>query len=141
MPKKSHNKLELMENIINLGSSNEEITIYNLTKKINQKMKQCSAEKHYVGEQTISDIIKELEKIGCLTLKYKEITKTGKEKKIYKLNNDSLKIFKIYKNNYQTIHKIIRMLNELNFNSDEEDSATVVIQILLNYINYKSKPR
>ncbi|WP_048197525.1 hypothetical protein [Methanocaldococcus sp. FS406-22] len=135
MPKKLHNKLELMEEVINLGIKGEEITIYNITRKINQKMKYSElSEKHYVGEQTISDIIKELEKIGCLRLKSKEKTKIGKEKKVYELTKDSLKIFKIYRGYYQIIHKIIRMLNELNL-CDEDKEA--FLQILSNCIKYK----
>ncbi|AIJ06211.1 transcriptional regulator, AsnC family [Methanocaldococcus bathoardescens] len=134
MPRKLHNKLELMEEIINLGINGEEITIYNITRKINQKMKYNKIEKHYVGEQTISDIIKELERIGCLKLKSKEMTKIGKEKKIYELTNDALKIFQIYAKYYQTIHKIIRMLNELNLCDEDKE---IFLQILSNYAKRK----
>ncbi|WP_245527795.1 hypothetical protein [Methanocaldococcus fervens] len=106
MPKKLHNKLELMKEVIELGVKGEEITVYNIIRKINQKMKHNKLSvKHYVGEQTISDIIKELEKIGCLKLKSKEMTKIGKEKKIYELTDEAVKILKIYEKHYQTIHK------------------------------------
>ncbi|WP_457613240.1 hypothetical protein [Methanocaldococcus sp.] len=133
MPKKLHNKLELMGEIINLGVKGEEITIYNITRKINQKMKHSElSEKHYVGEQTISDIFKELERIGCLKLKSKEKTKLGKEKKIYELTEDAIKILKIYEKYYQPIHKIIKILNELNL--DNEDKK-ILLKILSNIIN------
>ncbi|ACX73579.1 hypothetical protein Metvu_1728 [Methanocaldococcus vulcanius M7] len=132
MPKKLHNKLELMEEIIDLGIKGEEITIYNITKKINKKIKYKKIEKHYVGEQTISDIFKELERIGCLKLKSKEKTKFGKEKKIYGITEDAIKILKIYEKYYQPIHKIIKTLNELNL--DNEDKK-ILLKILSNMIN------
>jgi DNA-binding PadR family transcriptional regulator len=119
MPKKFHNKLELMEEILNLGKCGEEITIYNITKKINQNIKKLNIEnkKRYIGEQTISDAIKELKKINCLDIKSVEKSKTGKEKKIYIITKDSEKIFDTYVKNYHIIHKILKLLNNLDLNS------------------------
>ena len=134
MPKKIHDKLKIMEEIIELGKKGEELTIYNITKKLNQSLRESykhlkwdDIEKHYIKEQTISNAINELKKLNCIEIKSIERTKTGKEKKIYVLKENSEKIFEIYKRNYLKIHKIIKILKSDNV-SDEE--LEIIINIL-----------
>ena len=38
MPKKVHDKLKIMEYILTLGNKGDELTIYNITKKLNQNI-------------------------------------------------------------------------------------------------------
>ncbi|EHP86946.1 hypothetical protein [Methanotorris formicicus] len=134
MPKKIHDKLKIMEEILILGKKGEELTIYNITKKLNQNIKNLKCvdiEKHYIKEQTISDAINELRKLNCLEIKSTERTKTGKEKKIYKLTENSEKIFEIYKKNYSKIHKILKIMKSDGISDDELDVVIFILKRLL----------
>ncbi|AEF95751.1 hypothetical protein [Methanotorris igneus] len=134
MPKKVHDKLKIMEDILILGKKGEELTIYNITKKLNQNIKNLKCvdiEKHYIKEQTISDAINELKKLNCLEIKSIEKTKTGKEKKIYKLTENSEKIFEIYKKDYSKIHKILKIMRSDEISDDELDIIIFILKRLL----------
>jgi DNA-binding PadR family transcriptional regulator len=137
MPKKVHDKLKIMEYILTLGNKGDELTIYNITKKLNQNIKNLKSIDienhyvHYVKEQTISNALKELKKLNCLEVKSIEKTKTGKEKKIYKLTENSEKIFEVYKKNYLKIHKILNVIKSEEISNDELDTISFIIKRLL----------
>ncbi|WP_421077565.1 hypothetical protein Mjas_07595 [Methanothermococcus sp. Ax23] len=137
MPKKVHDKLKIMEYILTLGNKGDELTIYNITKKLNQNIKNLKSidienhYAHYVKEQTISNALKELKKLNCLEVKSIEKTKTGKEKKIYKLTENSEKIFEVYKKNYLKIHKILNVIKSEEISNDELDTISFIIKRLL----------
>ena len=137
MPKKVHDKLKIMEYILTLGNKGDELTIYNITKKLNQNIKNLKSIDienhyvHYVKEQTISNALKELKKLDCLEVKSIEKTKTGKEKKIYKLTENSEKIFDVYKKNYLKIHKILNVIKSEEISNDELDTISFIIKRLL----------
>ncbi|WP_292460581.1 hypothetical protein [Methanothermococcus sp.] len=137
MPKKVHDKLKIMEYILTLGNKGDELTIYNITKKLNQNIKNLKSIDienhyvHYVKEQTISNALKELKKLKILEVKSIEKTKTGKEKKIYKLTENSEKIFEVYKKNYLKIHKILNVIKSEEISNDELDTISFIIKRLL----------
>ncbi|ENN96039.1 hypothetical protein J422_04168 [Methanocaldococcus villosus KIN24-T80] len=131
MPKKVHDKLKIMEEILALGKKGEELTIYNITKKLNQNIKKLKCDEyHYVKEQTICNAINELKKLNCLEISIIEKTKIGKEKKIYKLTENSTKIFEVYKKYYSKIHKILKIMKSDEISDEELDIIIFILKRL-----------
>ncbi len=78
MPKKRVDKYNIACKIIEFAEKNEEITVYNMVKKLRET-------KLNIEEETVRRILKELEKFGILRLREVSVSKTKKEKKIYTL--------------------------------------------------------
>lgn len=78
MPKKKVDKYSVMCKIIEFAEKNEEITVYNMVKKL----RGIGLD---IEEETVRRILKELEKFGILKFKETSIGKTKKEKKVYTL--------------------------------------------------------
>jgi len=85
MPKNKVDKWEIMKKIIELGGKGEEITVYNMTKKLREIAKKLRKNGLDVEEETVRRCIKELEWLGILKLKEETLGKTGKPKKVYDL--------------------------------------------------------
>ncbi len=136
MPKKVHNKLKIMEDILALGTSGHELTIYNITKLLNKNTKNLkhnfeNDNIHYVKEQTISNILNELIRLKCIKIKTVKKTKMGKEKKIYKLSNNYNKIFEVYRKYYIVIYKILKVVKSETISNEDLDIIFNLVKLLL----------
>lgn len=78
MPKKKVDKYIIMCKIIEFAEKSEEITVYNMVKNL----RKIGVD---IEEETVRRILKELERFGILKFKETGISKTKKEKKVYKL--------------------------------------------------------
>lgn len=78
MPKKKVDKHSIMCKIIEFAEKSEEITVYNMVKKL----REIGVD---VEEETVRRTLKELEKFGILKFKETCIGRTKKEKKVYTL--------------------------------------------------------
>ncbi len=76
MPKKKHDKYNIICKIIEFAGKGEEITVYNMVKKL----RGIGLD---VEEETVRRILKELERFGILKFKEISISRTKKEKRVY----------------------------------------------------------